>query len=164
MKLNRPLITAAYLVAVLLILVPLIEVMLSVWPLRFGQTAWRFGPLGLLSQAATTPMVGAVLLFAIAFALNHRRTLMTSAVIAGIIALVMVVSIPLFALDAVQMRSRVSGPATRSFDISAMLATIKLSGLFLLMLLLSWGGLKSVRNQARRSNATVSEPLIAAQR
>jgi hypothetical protein len=163
MKLNRPLVAAAYLVAVLLVLVPLIEVTLSVWPLRFGQTAWRFGTLGLLSQAATTPMVGAVMLFALAFALGHRKTMMAGAVITAFISLALLVAVPAFALDAVQMRSQVGAAARRTFDISGMLATIKLAGLFLVSLLLTIGAFKAIRTRARQP-APLSEPLIGANR
>ena len=164
MKLNRPLIAAAYLVAVLLVVVPLIEVTLSVWPLRFGQTAWRFGTLGLISQAATTPMVGAVLLFALAFLLDHRKTIAVGAVLTALISFALIVAIPMFALDAVQMRSQVGAAAQRTFDISGLLATIKLCGLFLVTLLLSIGAFKAVRNKARRPNAPSSEALIGANR
>jgi hypothetical protein len=163
MKLNAPLIAAAYLVAALLILVPLIEVTLSIWPLRFGQTAWRFGTLGLLSQAATTPMVGAVLLFATAFLLGHRKALIAGAFAAALISIALMVMIPMFGLDAVQMRSTVSGPATRTFDISGVLATVKLTGLLIVSILLTVGAVKAVRNKTKRSTPA-SEPLITAQR
>jgi hypothetical protein len=159
MKLNRALIAAAYLVAVILILLPLIEVTLSVWPLRMNQTAWRFGTFGLISQAATTPLVGGVLLFATAFALGHRKTLLFSGVLAAVVALALLVSIPLFALDAVQMRAQVRAQTMRAFDLSSLLAIIKLSGLFALSLLLAIGAVKATRT-TRIQTQPRQEPLI----
>jgi hypothetical protein len=161
MKLNRPLIAAAYLVALLMVLLPMIEILLSVWPLRFNQTAWRFGTVGLFSQAAMTPLVGAILLFATAFFLGHRKSLLAAGVVTGIIAVVLLATIPLFGLDAVQMRSQVRAETTRAFDISAMLAAIKLFGLFVVSALLTVGAIKAARNNAPRRAVPDNEPLLA---
>ena len=161
MKLNRPLVSAAYVVALLMIVLPLIEVMLSVWPLRFGQTAWRFGTVGLLSQAATTPLVGAILFFATAFFLGHRKTVLGAGVVTGILSVVLLGAIPLFALDAIQMRSQVQANTLRAFDISAMLATIKLAGLFVVAALLTAGAFKTARNNVKGRPVADPEPLLA---
>lgn len=159
MKLNRALIAAAYLVALLMIVVPLIEVALSVWPLRMNQTAWRFGTFGLLSQAATTPLVGAVLLFTTAFVLGHRKTLLASGVLAALVAVALVISIPLFGLDAVQMRSQVRAQTMRAFDVSSVLASVKLFGLFITASLIAIGAIKAARSNPHRA-AVHEKPLV----
>lgn len=162
MKLNRPLIVAAYAVAALMIVVPIVEVVLSVWPLRFGQTSWRFGTVGLLSQAALTPVLGAVVLFAAALALEHRRTLTVASILAIIVGIIMLALVPLFALDAIQMRAQVQSTAHRAFDLSSLLATIKLTCIFLIFLLLGIGGWKVRRQMSRRSRSAVPDaPLLA---
>jgi hypothetical protein len=164
MRLNRPLIAAAYAVALLMILLPLIEVVLSVWPMRFGQTAWRFGTLGLLSQGATTPLVGLIVLVTTAFLLGHRKTLLFTGVFAALAALLLIVAIPLFGLDAVQMRSQVRAQASRAFDISSMLATVKLAGLTVVLLLISVGAIKAARDKTRRNVTPETEPFLATRR
>ena len=158
MKLNRALTAAAYLVALTLIILPLVEVTMSVWPLRFGETAWRYGTFGLLSQAATTPIVGAIMLFATAYALGHRRTLLFSGIMAAVVALALLIGLPVFALDAVQMRTQVRAQTMRAFDLSSVLATIKLSILFAVFLLLAVGSIKATRG--RRPERVREEPLI----
>jgi hypothetical protein len=165
MKFNRPLTAVLYCVAGLMIIVPTVEVVLSVWPLRMGVTSWRFGTLGLLSQAIMTPLLGFVVLIATAFALGHRRALTATAVLTGLLALLLLVALPFFALDAIQMRVQVRREALRAFDLSAVLASIKLFASFIVMVLAAVGTVKALkRSTARRSTAAAEGPLIASPR
>jgi hypothetical protein len=87
--------------------------------------------------------------------------LLAAGVVTGIIAVVLLATIPLFGLDAVQMRSQVRAETTRAFDISAMLAAIKLFGLFVVSALLTVGAIKAARNNAPRRAVPDNEPLLA---
>lgn len=165
MKFNRPLITVVYTVAALMIVVPLLEVVLSVWPLRYGQTSWRFGSIGLMSQALMTPLLGMVLLVGTAVALGHRRTLLAISVFTLLIALILLVIVPTFALDAIQMRAQVRPTAHRAFDFSALLASIKLSLTLAITLLVAVGAWKAQRQMARRTPGSEADmPLLAHKR
>ncbi len=163
MKLNRPLIAAVYAVAAFMILVPLIEVTLSVWPLRFNQTAWRFGTFGLISQSIMTPLLGIVLLVASAVLLDHRRTLHMSAVFVSLIALLLVAGLPLFALDAIQMRVQVRAEALRAFHFSSTMAAVKMTAALMVVVLLAIGAWKAARSSTKRAPAREQDtpPLLA---
>ena len=114
----------------------------------------------LLTQAGrdALPIVSAIMLFATAYALGHRRTLLFSGIMAAVVALALVIGLPVFALDAVQMRTQVRAQTMRAFDLSSVLATIKLSILFAVFLLLAIGSIKATRG--RRPERVREEPLI----
>ena len=165
MKLNRQLTAVAYLVAALMLVMPMLEVVLSVWPLRMGETSWRFGTVGLLSQALMTPLLGALVLVIVAVTLNHRKTLATASGVALLLTLALLVVIPIFALDAIQMRTQVRTDAHRAFDLSSLLAAITLSAAFVSTLLLAIGSWKMGKSLKRRAPAAEAEaPLLAARK
>jgi hypothetical protein len=162
MKLNRPLTIVAYTIAALMIFVPLVEVVLSVWPLRVGQTSWRFGAVGLLSQAIMTPLLGFLLIVLASVFHNHWRTLQITAVVAAFIALILLIVLPLFALDTIQMRAQVRPQAHRAYDLSATMAALKLAATLGITGLLAVGAWKASRENRKRSAPTHTDtPLLA---
>jgi hypothetical protein len=160
MKSNRPLIAAVYVLAALMLVLPLLEVTLSVWPLRFGQTSWRFGTLGLVSQALVTPLLGGLLLILAGLQLGHRRTVRVLAVTALLATVLLVMAVPLFVLDAVQMRGEVRPEAQRAFDLSSMLATIKLLATLVVTGLTGVGGWRITRQKVQAPRVTEQLPLV----
>jgi hypothetical protein len=161
MKFNRPLLAAAYLVAALMIVMPMLEVGLSVWPVRAGQTSWRFGTVGLLSQAVMTPLLGILLLTGLALALGQRRLLLVTSILTAVLGLKLLAIVPLFALDAIQMRVQVRPDAHRAFDLSALLAAIKLMAVLVVSILVAVGTWKA-RKQLRRAVPSGREESIIA--
>jgi hypothetical protein len=149
-KQNRQLKAATYLVVFLLIVVPLLEVVLSVWPLRWGQTNWRFGTVGVLSQALITPLLGVVLVVAAAYYLEQRRLLNTISLLAGLAGLFLLVALVLFPLDALEMRARVRPESKSAFDASSALALFKLSSILVVCVLLAIGCRKAARGLAKQ--------------
>lgn len=145
MKLNRPLVFVLYTMVALMIVMPLGETLLSIWPLRMGEAAWRFGAAGLFSRALMTPLLGLVLLWVIAFLLGHRRAVITTAVVAALGALVLALAEGMFVLDAVQMRAQVREEAKLAFDLASLLALFKIGMSFLVASVLAWGSWKMTR-------------------
>ena len=125
-RLNRALVTAGYAVAVLLVLVPLIETLITVWPVRPGDVAWRFGAAGLITRAMLTPLFGILLGTVLAVALAHRRILRSIALLCGLLALGLCVSSGLFALDTLELRATVRHDMKPGFDVAALQAFSKL--------------------------------------
>jgi hypothetical protein len=160
MKFNRPLMAALYAVAALMIIVPLLEVVLSVWPLRLNQTSWRFGTFGLLSQTIMTPLLGLLLLVIATVLIGYWRALQAIAVLAALAALFLLIGLPLFALDAVQMRAQVRPQAMRAYDLSATMAALKLTATFFIAVFIALGSWKAARENRRRSPQT-GAPLLA---
>jgi len=116
----------AYLVAVLLVLFPVTDSALSVFPADPGQVSWRFGAVGLFSRALMTPLLGMLLLYAVAIISEHRRVLRSLAVVNALVTAVFAVIVPLFILDAIQLRSAVPAAAKVSFDVATSVALGKI--------------------------------------
>ncbi len=91
----------AYLVAAGVIFIPLVDASMSVWPWRPFVVQWRFGAIGLLSNAFMITAIGLLIVLATALLLGHWRTLRVFGVICALGAVVVAVSMGLFALDAV---------------------------------------------------------------
>jgi hypothetical protein len=113
------LLKAGYLIALLLVLVPIVDTITRTWPVRLGDERWRFGTLGIVLNAMVTPLLGVFLAMIIAAALEHGRTLRLVAVVTIVAAVVVVVAIPFFGLDYVQLRAGVTAEAMDGFDAAA---------------------------------------------
>jgi hypothetical protein len=100
---------ALYPVALVLLLVPLVDLTLRSMPPQFGTLQWRFATVGLLLGNYGTILLGAALA-GLAAAITGNRTVLR---VVGIAALVMAVftvaALLMFALDAVQIR-RLAAP------------------------------------------------------
>lgn len=148
MKPNRAVIAAAYAVALMLVLIPLSEMLLRVWPLRLGEASWRFGAVGLFSNALMTPLLGLTFAGMLAFIYGHRRTIRTISVVLGVSGLILVLASGMFILDALQMRASVVPEAKLAFDVASAQALLKL-GLFTVVgFVMAVGGWRSTKAPA----------------
>lgn len=102
---------ALYVIAAMLVLIPLSEFLPALWPLRLGTPDWRFAVTGMGSGAIMTPMLGVFLALAAAATLEHRRILAIGSWALFACALVLVALAGLFALDALEIRARMRQPA-----------------------------------------------------
>lgn len=143
----------AYLVAAILVLFPVSDAVATVWPLRPGDVAWRFGAGGLVSRSLVSPFLGLLITFTVALLLDHRRTLRVFAVITALLAISFGSLALLFALDSVQMRARVQPELLSQFDLAWLVGIGKLgvAGLILLTFtIVSWIASRSSSRRARR--------------
>ena len=90
----------AYLAAAALILIPFTDAALSLYPWRPGVAQWRFGAVGLMSNAFMIPTAGLLIMLTTALVLGHWRTLRVLGLVCGVAALFTGMSIGLFGLDA----------------------------------------------------------------
>lgn len=125
----------AYAVAAALVLIPLTDASLSLWPWRPGLAQWRFGAIGLFSNALMVPAVGLLIILTTALLLGHWRTLRVFGALCALGALCTFGSMFLFALDAIQTRANVAVASRASFNAASitavgklLLATIALAG------------------------------------
>jgi hypothetical protein len=98
-----------YPVATLLILVPLVDLSLRVFPPQFGTLQWRFATAGLLLGNMGTILLGLGLLGLIATIVGHRKLLRGLGFVALGLGVVLLALLVLFALDAIQIR-RLANP------------------------------------------------------
>lgn len=113
------LLKAGYLVALLLVLVPVVDAVTRTLPIRPGAETWRMGTLGIVFNAMITPLLGLFLGMVIAVALDHRRTLWAITVVTLLGALGSFVAMGGFVLDYIQLRANVTDVAMRGFDVAA---------------------------------------------
>ena len=110
------LIKAGYLVALLLVLVPLLDAFARTWPMRLGDERWRYGTSGILLNTMTTPLLGVFVAMVIAAALEHRRTLRVIAGVTLLSGVTVLAAIAAFGLDYLQLRAGVTPEAMGGFD------------------------------------------------
>jgi hypothetical protein len=123
---HRQLAIAAYLVAGMLIFIPLIDASLTLFPWNLGSSQWRFGAFGLYSNALMLPAAGALIAVATAAAFSHQRMLRVLVILQVIVAAVLLISVALFGLDAVQARKLIRPDMQLSYRVASATAAIKL--------------------------------------
>lgn len=115
----------AYLVAMLVFVLPLLDTFASLAPLRLTDVGWRYGAAGLFSRSLLLPFVGLLVAFATAVLLEHRWMQRVVAVLALLASLLLMGGIVLFVLDALQLRAQVRLDGRRNFDLLSILAVFK---------------------------------------
>lgn len=154
---------SAYFMAAILVVFPLSELVITVWPLHFGTTAWRFGAAGLLSRTLMTPLLGILLAAATAMFFGHRKTLRTVGIVSLVLAVLLVAACGLFALDALEMRVQVNPKVKHAFDVATVQAMAKLGICLLWSAVLALGtfkALKKPRGAAKRDRAADRPVLV----
>ncbi len=150
-----------YLTGLVIIVFPLLEFVLTVWPPSPGVLSWRFGTAGLLGRSIMTPMVGLVIVFATAAFLGHTRVQRAVMVLgfAGTVALLLVTG--LFALDLVQFRAQVRAGSKAAYDVSSVVTMLKFLAAAVVMLAFGLSGLRSLRHaRAEERRHAGAAPLI----
>ena len=124
--LNRHLAKAIYVVGFALIVIPMFDAGTSILPLRFAESRWRYGSIGLLSNSLLIPMAGVAMVFAVANAYGHRKTLRVLGAIAATSSVLCMAAIVLFALDALQSQGGIQPEAHLAFIVASTTAGVKL--------------------------------------
>jgi hypothetical protein len=124
--LNRNLARAAYVVGFALILIPMFDAGTSVLPLRFAESKWRYGSIGLLSNSLLIPMAGVAIVFAVANAYGHLRTMKILGGIAAVSAVLCLIATGSFTLDALQSQREVRPDLHMAFLVAGGTAVVKL--------------------------------------
>ena len=157
----------AYLVSFALMITPAYDAALSVLPSRLGDARWRYGAIGLLSNTMMISLTGLLLVLGIALLLDHKRMIRAVGLLGAIGAVICVVALVLFGLDALQTRGGVQPNMARSF----MLATVNAAGKLVISVLALAGfavvclrGSKSSRGAGPRPSLIVRASQSGGQR
>jgi len=159
-----------YFGAFLLFFMPYFQGLAGLWPLRFGTVQWRFQAAGVMSGILMQPFLG--LLLALAVARNTgNKTL--SKVIGGVgllTALVLVVAIGLFVLDALQLKTIVQDAQLLQFKkvmtsalMTMLMALVAFSVLGIIALRAPKGAVKVAPKGTRRPIAEEPPGLLIGQ-
>jgi hypothetical protein len=123
----RQLAPAAYLVAALLIVIPLFDVTMSLYPFNPGSSQWRFGAFGLFSNALMLPAAGMLIAVATATLAVHPGLQQFLRIFCWAVAVLLVVGMAFFALDALQARPLVRPDMKLSYFVASGTALAKLA-------------------------------------
>ena len=115
-----------YLMAFILVVVPLVDAAVSITPFHVRNVQWRFGAIGLFTNTLLTPGVGFMLAVVTAAILQHLRIQRVLAVVSWIAAVALVGLLVVFALDALQTRAMVRPEMMRPFVLASTVAACKL--------------------------------------
>ena len=115
----------AYFVCLALLLLPLADVLTTLFPWQFGDARWRFGAVGLVSNALLLPMAGLLIALAAARVAEHGRMRVAIGVVSAAAATLCLVALVLFGLDALQTRAAVRPEMRTSFNVASITAALK---------------------------------------
>ena len=149
---NRYLRAAVYTLAGMMIVLPMFETLMSAWPIQMGETNWRFGIVGLLSRASFTPLLGVLLLVAVAAAYELQTLLRILSIASGVLTAAVLGILPLFSWDASKVRGQVRGEAEFAFDLASGLVVLRLIGVAAVLVFFALGCrgvLRSLERKAR---------------
>lgn len=105
--------------ALLLIVVPFFQAGTQSFPLQVSNIQWRFQAANAFSSVLILPYVGLTLLLALSRLTESKATARFIGVMSSLLALVLVGSIAMFALDALQLKTIVSTQAEQQFKMTS---------------------------------------------
>lgn len=126
MRIHPLLLATAWLVAATLIFVPALETVATVWPLRMSDSNWRFGAAGLLSRGVPLLLVGVLLAVGLSLLSGSRRVLLTMSAATALAGALVLAGSALFVLDMMSARAAVNPDMRRVFDVTAVMALLKM--------------------------------------
>lgn len=138
-----------YVVAALLVVVPLVDFVLSVPAAELSNVQWRFAAVGLLSGYTLTPILGLAMAFVIAAVLKQhaaQRWLVAACLSFG--AILMALSAG-FMLDMLQLRLSVPRDGRAAFQSAWVRAIIKLALSTIALLYMGWRARRMIPARSR---------------
>ena len=158
METNKHLARAGYLLSALLIIVPLFDTTMQVWPLRLGDERWRFGAVGQLSNLLLIPLLGLLLIIAIATFRDSRRVKRVIGAICAILAVVLAILSVLFILDYFQARTIITPKFQHAIAVATTTAMLKNVLSIVTLALLSRAGFAGPKTTVVKKVAPAPEP------
>jgi hypothetical protein len=146
----------AYLVGLSLIFIPIVDLTAQSWPLNPGNAGWRFGAIGLLSNAFIVPSVGFLIVLGVAVALEHNRLLKLLGWACALGTLLMGLTLGLFALDAIQTRVSIKPELMSSFVVASITAAGKMILALVTLLAFAVAGIRAGKAAAAGRESTTS--------
>lgn len=153
-----------YVLAILLVLYPAMDLAANVWPWKAGEVGWRYGTYGILSGYFMTPLMGLMLAVGVALALGHARRAKVLASLAWVVGLVFFAATVMYALDALQVRSTVPDQARTQFSIGTIKAVVKNVISAFVLLWIGWVGFRGAKGSASSRNKDMAPPLVSSDR
>lgn len=152
---------ALYLIAGLLLLIPTADFFSSIAPYHFGEPKWRFASVALFAGFLLTPLLGIALVLLTAALLQHGRVLRVTSWACLLVALVLLGSAVLLALDTIQVRAAADPQLKLALALSGVRAVLKNLLVGSALLVAFWGGRLAARSlDTRAASAEPISPFI----
>ncbi|CAN5724893.1 hypothetical protein BH23GEM8_BH23GEM8_08320 [soil metagenome] len=159
---DRSFYSIGYAIALLLVVLPLLEFALTIWPLRPSVLLWRFGSFGLLTQAMMLPTLGAFLALVVARHLEQRRVQLVLGVAASFVALLHLGGLGMFMLDSLQARSLARPDLALQVTVTMFRALVAATVYAGIWVWIAVATLRSVPPLPKRSRSVPSDNLVHA--
>ena len=135
-----------YVLAVILVLFPLQELFVTVWPFRFAEITWRYAALGLAANFLYRSVAGLALAAALAYWLDQRSVLRLTGVAALLMAALILPLMAAFGLDLPAI-AELRGEEGTNTLIAGGIQEVKYAATLLASGLLGWGALEMSRRK-----------------
>lgn len=140
-----------YLFALVLVASPVIDLVTTVWPLRFGELTWRYGFFGLAAGYLHTPLLGLVLAAAVAYWQGHPIPLRTIGFLSVVVAVVLLPVMALWPLDFQQVSALREEELRQGVIAGGIIQELKYMGACAILALLGLGALATAKGLGRRA-------------
>ncbi len=151
----RPFALPGYLILAMMVVFPLLDSALTVWPFRPSEVSWRFGAAGIMTRGLMAPLFGLILIYGLTLIYEHRLAQRAISIISGVAVLVLMAVSVLFVLDMLQMRAMVQPHMKTAFDVASLVALIKTGVVIVIGSVLAFAAFRSSRGTgpARRAES-----------
>lgn len=154
-----------YLIIGTLTLLQLIEIEVRSWPFRMHSPAWRLGFVGTAAGAIGTPLLGLLLILAIAVASDDRAAAYAVSLVSWLATALCVAALGVFALDALQVKNDVGASLAGQYDVGSSWVAVRMvlaTVLFIVLGVSAWRAAKTAeRHRALQEPVGRSALLVS---
>jgi len=148
----------AYVIATLVLIVPLMEVGASAWPYRIHDPQWRIGVITAAAGASTAILLGLLLIFVAGTLFDDRPAILLAASIGALMTALCVMAGGSFVLDALELRGQVSPGSEDRYNVVSALALAKISLAAFAALIVAVSAFRAGRHLRRASRRQAKKP------
>ena len=147
-----------YLIASLVLLVPLMEIGASAWPYRIHDAQWRISVITAAVGASTAILLGLFLIYVVGTLFDDRPAIWLVALLGALMTALCVLAGGSFVLDALQLKAQVSPASADRYNVVSALALAKLCLVAFAALVLALSAFRAGRNLRRSSMRQAKKP------
>ncbi len=162
---SKPAVAGIYFVAGLLLFFPIFDLITNTLPAQLGNVQWRYGFAGLLSGFLHTPLLGMLIATLAATFFRDRTVLQILAAVSVVSAAILLIVMPLFILDVLELRATTPPERVAAFQAGALFALFKHFTATIAFTLLGVGAFKTAGamprdhgSRKRRPDAVLVKP------
>ena len=146
-----------YVIIGTLTLLQLIEIEVRSWPFRIHSPAWRLGFVGTAAGAVGTPLLGLLLILAIAVASDDRAAAYAVSLVSWIAMALCIAALGMFALDVLQVKSDVAASLAGQYDVGSSWVAVRLVVAIVLFVVLGVSAWRAAKSAER--HRALQEPV-----